>query len=58
MLQTLTGHLKNTAENVYLFTKCQVNFVVAVGVLKLMKALELTERAHLHKKSAKKATKT
>ena len=39
-LQTLTGHLKSTAENVYLFTKCQVNFVVAVGVLKRMKALE------------------
>lgn len=38
MLQTLIGHLKNTVENV--FPKCQVNFVVAVGVLKRMKALE------------------
>lgn len=56
MLQTLIGHLKNTTENV--FTKRQVNFAVAVGVLKRMKALELTERAHLHKKSAKKATTT
>lgn len=32
MLQTLIDHLKNTAENVYSFTKCQVNFVVVVGV--------------------------
>lgn len=37
MLQMLIGHLKNTTENV--FTKCQVNFAVAVGVLKRMKAL-------------------